>query len=289
MQITEINKIFINRLKDIYSQNEINAIFGILAEHFLKYATQELLLKKQEIIQDECRSKFFSALSELIKHKPVQYITAETGFYGMTMKVNEHVLIPRPETEELVDWVIQDLKREGQNATPQMNILDIGTGSGCIAIALKKNMPDAQIYATDISEQALKKAKENAEINKTQIIFFESDMLNLQYPIPDTQYSIIVSNPPYVTASDKEKMKKNVLDYEPAIALFTPEENPLLYYVAIVNFAKTHLKSNGNIYFEINEKFGDKVKQLLAGNGFSDVIVKKDLSGKERMTKAVKK
>lgn len=287
MQIAELNKIFLERLKSIYSPNEINSVFAILTEHLLNYSKKDLLLKKGEIIKDENASKFFILLEELEKNKPIQYIIGETEFYGLKLKVNNNVLIPRPETEELVDWIIKDVKSEN-NFSEKTKILDIGTGSGCISIALKKNLPDAVVFAMDVSENALKIAKENAIINNTDINFFQADILNSQFQILNSQFLIIVSNPPYITVQEKEKMQKNVLDHEPDIALFTPVENPLLFYDAIVNFAKKHLYKNGFIYFEINEIFGEQIKNLLAGNGFYDIILKKDLSGKDRMIRATK-
>lgn len=286
MQVAELNKIFLNRLKSIYSQNEINSIFGILAEYYLGYSKKDLFLKEKESINDTIISKFFSALAGLEKYKPVQYITGETVFYGQKLKVNENVLIPRPETEELADWVINDLKNFPGFAGKKIRILDIGTGSGCLAIALKKNLPMAVVSALDISDEALSVARENALNNNAEIFFFNADILKPGTLAGFAAYDVIVSNPPYVRPSEKKMMSKNVLDYEPHIALFAPGENALLYYEAVVNFAKTHLAGNGYIYFEINEGLGGKIKDFLAGEKFSGITLRKDLSGKDRMIKA---
>lgn len=281
-----MNKIFLNRLKSIYSRDEINSIFSILAEHYLGYSKKDLLLKKEETINESKASEFFTALAGLEKHKPVQYITGETVFYGLTLKVNENVLIPRPETEELADWVINDLKKPPVPAGKKIKILDIGTGSGCIAIALKKNLPEAEVSALDISMQALATAGENAKRNNVEIFFFKADILKPGALKEPGDYDVIVSNPPYVRLSEKEMMGKNVLDYEPHTALFVPEENALLYYEAVVNFAKANLAGTGLVYFEINEGLGREIEVFLAREGFSGITLKKDLSGKDRMVKA---
>ena len=193
-------------------------------------------------------------------------------------------MIPRPETEELVEEIIQGTKSKGQG----LNILDIGTGSGCIAIALKKNLPEATVSAIDISDEALLLAKENALLNQTLINFLRADILNIESGIrnQESKLDIIVSNPPYVRISEKNKMSKNVLDYEPHEALFVQDNDALIFYKAVANFALQHLSSGGKLYFEINEALGGEVKKLLTGKGFKQVEIKKDMSGKDRIVLA---
>jgi release factor glutamine methyltransferase len=221
-------------------------------------------------------------LSKLKKEIPIQYILGETEFFDLKFKVNNKVLIPRPETEELIEWVLKNSKLKTQNS--KLNILDIGTGSGCIAISLAKNLPNAEVYAIDISSEAIKIAQKNAEINKVSVNFIETDILKIE----ELQYTfdIIVSNPPYVRELEKEKMHQNVLANEPHLALFVENDNPLLFYDKIADLAKSYLTKNGNLYFEINQYLGKETVDLLKSKGFNTIELKKDLFDVDRMIKA---
>jgi release factor glutamine methyltransferase len=226
-------------------------------------------------------------LTELQTGKPLQYIIGYTEFYGLKFLVNPAVLIPRPETEELVEWALNSIT--GSN----INVLDIGTGSGCIAISLKKNLPNAQVSAIDISPEALKTAKENAKLNEVEVNFIETDILNIKsdpdsYRDENSKFEIIISNPPYVTLDDKKLMHTNVTDHEPHTALFVPENDPLIFYKAIADFAVVNLTKGGLLFFEINESLGKETVELLESKGFTNVELRKDMSDRDRMVKAVK-
>jgi release factor glutamine methyltransferase len=219
-------------------------------------------------------------VAELKLQKPIQYILGETEFFGINLKVNQHVLIPRPETEELVDWII----KSRENDYP--DILDIGTGSGCIAIALAKHLPAARVYALDISYDALALAKENSMNASTSIKFLHNDILTLPSKIDGSPFDTIVSNPPYVRVSEKQQMQPNVLENEPHIALFVDDNDALIFYKAIAQTATNHLKPNGTIYCEINEALGKETAEVFSDFGFADIEVRKDINGKERMLRA---
>jgi release factor glutamine methyltransferase len=281
VEIKDIIYLFRTELKNLYSAEEIeNFIFLSMQEH-LGYTKRHLQLKSNQRLEEKDTKRFLTIISELKHYKPIQYILGHTEFYGLKIRVNQHVLIPRPETEELVEEIIKNT-----NTGIELNILDIGTGSGCIAIALKKNLSKATVSAIDISDEALLVAKQNAILNQTLINFLQGDILQVRnkIKIPDkSHFNIIVSNPPYVRYSEKSTMSKNVLDYEPHIALFVNDDNPLLFYDAISDFALENLSSEGKLYFEINEALGTEVKELLKRKGFRNVIVKKDMSGKDRI------
>lgn len=219
-------------------------------------------------------------VSELKKEKPIQYLLGKAVFYDCLIAVHPGVLIPRQETEELVHWIIQ----EYQEKNPV--ILDIGTGSGCVAIALAKNLNNCSLYATDISETALETARNNADSNGVTIHFSLHDVLEMKSIPGFPLFDIIVSNPPYIKESEKNKMSRNVLEYEPAEALFVPDDNPLIYYQAIIRVAETNIKREGCLFLEINEKMGGALRILLNKHGFSDVVIRKDIHEKERMVKA---
>ena len=223
-------------------------------------------------------------LTELKTGRPIQYILGQAEFYGLPFKVNPSVLIPRPETEELVYWVISSV---GSSKLVAGNILDIGTGSGCIAISLKKNLPEFNLSAIDISINALLIAKENANLNQVDINFINQDIL-APCPAPTAaRYNIIVSNPPYVTIQDKTQMHRNVTDFEPHTALFVPENDPLIFYKAIADFATENLESGGLLFFEINESYGEEIVELLKIKSFNNIELRKDMSGRDRMVKAL--
>jgi release factor glutamine methyltransferase len=211
---------------------------------------------------------------------PIQYILGETEFYGLPFYVNESVLIPRPETEELVDWIQKENYKSAE-----LNILDIGTGSGCIAIALRHEFPSSTVDAFDVSEKALETAKQNATHNKLEVNFKAVDILNA--PAFNKKWDIIVSNPPYITENEKDTILSNVLDHEPHLALFVPDNDPLLFYREIAFFAQQYLTPAGKLYFEINRNAGNHTLELLTGMGYRDVELRKDISGNDRMVRAI--
>ncbi|MEK6616380.1 MAG: peptide chain release factor N(5)-glutamine methyltransferase [Bacteroidota bacterium] len=281
MKIKDTIHLFRDELKNLYSAEEIENFIFFSMNEYLGFTRRHLQLNATQSLGEKETERFKTILTQLKNHTPIQYILGHTEFYGLKIKVNEHVLIPRPETEELVEEIIQGARDKGQGT----NILDIGTGSGCIAIALKKNIPDATISALDISDEAILIAKANAILNQTQINFLQADILQLNNSLihPLNNFDIIVSNPPYVRLSEKEKMNKNVLDYEPHLALFVNDNDSLVFYKAIADFALQNLSSNGKLYFEINEALGSEVKNLLKEKGFRNVEIKRDMSGKDRI------
>ncbi len=281
MQIQEFKKEFFNKLNELYPTTEIQSFFNLLVEFSLNLSRIEVALKPDFEISKTDLEFLKKAQIDLTCQIPIQYIIGETEFYGLPFKVNKHVLIPRPETEELVSWIINESKVKSQKS--KVTILDIGTGSGCIPISLAKNLPNATIYALDISSEALKTAKSNAELNNVTINFIEADILNL-LELPQ-QFDFIVSNPPYVRALEKEQMQENVLKNEPHIALFVEDNNPLLFYDKISDLAKNYLSKNGDLYFEINQYLGKETVDLLASKGFKNIVLKKDMFGADRMVK----
>ncbi len=280
--VAKIIKTFKTELKNIYPPEEIRSFTDILLKHFADINKTEAFLYPDKNLNDEIIYKLASAIEKLKQEYPVQYITGQTEFYGLKFKVSPDVLIPRPETEELVDLIIKNHQNH-----QKIKILDIGTGSACIPVSLKKHLPETEIFALDISEKALHIARENAKINQTQIYFFNDDILNPQEN-KYTDYDIIVSNPPYVREKEKTLMQKNVLENEPHLALFVKDDDALIFYRAIINFAKNRLKPKGFIYFEINEALAGELKDLLKLNNFTDIEIIKDLFGKNRIIKATK-
>jgi len=282
MQILKFKTTFFSGLAETYPKTEIQSFFNILVEFKLKLSRIDVALNSDYEINTLDLNFLQKALFDLKKHKPIQYIIGETEFYSLPFKVNEHVLIPRPETEELVDWIVADVKPKTQHS--KLNILDIGTGTGCIPISLAKNLPNTKISAIDISTEAIKTAKINTQLNNVNIHFIEKDILNTN-SLPEV-YDIIVSNPPYVRELEKEQMQKNVLENEPHLALFVKDYNPLLFYDKIADLAKTHLTKNGHIYFEINQYLSEETKELLRSKGFKNIELRKDFFGVDRMIKA---
>jgi release factor glutamine methyltransferase len=232
-----------------------------------------------ELSGDEIE-KWNAVLHELEQQKPIQYIFGHTHFYGLEFEVNSFTLIPRPETEELVEWIIHENKNRGQ-----IKILDIGTGSGCIAISLAKNLPDAQVFAVDVSGEALAVAKKNAANNNVNVKFIQQDIL-VAVTLPE-QFDIIVSNPPYVRNLEKAEIKQNVLDYEPHLALFVEDTDALIFYRKIALLAKSNLPQNGKLYFEINQYLGPETSQMLEDFGFNNVMLRQDMYGNDRMVSAI--
>ncbi len=281
--IDKINKSFKTELKDIYPEREIQTFVEILLEYYAGLNKTDLILKSEEILKPTVNEQIENALFRLKKEEPIQYIIGETEFYDLKLKVNPSVLIPRPETEELVDWIIKNHKNN-----KKINILDIGTGSGCIPLALKNNLPNAKVFAIDISETALETAKQNAKLNNLDVSFTQLDILNAEIKQKFEKFDIIVSNPPYIREKEKELMHKNILENEPHLALFVGDNDALVFYKAIIHFAKNHLKKQGNLYFEINEAYGNEIITLLKENEYQDIEFKKDINGKDRMIRAVK-
>lgn len=283
MTLKDLGNKFIQNLNTFYHEDEVQAIYLIALEHVLKYRRTDYLLNKTEVISTENLNKLESILTTLKTWKPIQYITGETIFYGLPFKVNPSVLIPRPETEELVDWIISVCNSRFSINQQNLKIIDIGTGSGCIAIALKKNLPNAKVSAIDIAKDSLATAENNANLNVVEVDFIEQDILEVQQSKIEAQYSIIVSNPPYVTENEKSSMHENVIANEPHRALFVSNDNPLIFYDAIANFALNNLMSNGLLFFEINEYLGKQTVDLLNHKNFKNIELKKDMQGKDRM------
>jgi len=283
MTFRETEKIYTDNLSLVYDKREAASLAWLSISHVCKIERAEYLNLKDTEVPTDKNVSLLKILEELITGKPLQYVIGETEFYGLTFKVNPSVLIPRPETEELVEWILSDL-RKSKISIEGLKIIDIGTGSGCIPISLKKNLPEAQLYALDISTEALGVSKQNAAFNQTMVNFIQADILNLlNEQLTDEKFGIIVSNPPYVTDSEKQQMLPNVLQHEPHLALFVSDNDPLIFYKAIADFTLKHSDTNGSLYLEINENLGEETVQLLKHMGFKNIELRKDLSGKDRM------
>ncbi len=268
-----------------YEPNETKAIGRLIFEHFLGVTATDFIAKKDLRFSESQIVSIHKAIRKLQNNIPVQHITGISYFRDLTLKVNKHVLIPRPETEELVQWILDDTY---QNKDTSLQIWDIGTGSGAIAISLAKELNKVmkvEVRASDISLEALQTAIENAKFNNTKVDFFHHDILN--DTLPDQKYDCIISNPPYVKESEKALMQANVLDHEPHTALFVPEDNPLLFYKAIATIAKQKLRPGGSLYVEINEALGEKTTELFAGKGFVSLQLRRDIHSKNRFVKGV--
>ncbi|NJX14981.1 peptide chain release factor N(5)-glutamine methyltransferase [Tamlana crocina] len=281
MKLKAIKHKFQEELGMVYPAEEIDSFFNILAETY--YGLKRIQLATNPDLALTNSNKILKALGELKKERPLQYITGETEFFGMTFKVDDGVLIPRPETEELVEWVLRKAK-----PNTVIDILDVGTGSGCIAISLAKHLPQAKVFAIDVSPEALSMAKKNAQLNGVNVYFEEANILTLKRLSEEIKFDIIVSNPPYVREKEKQFMKPNVLDNEPHLALFVKDDEPLLFYKAITNFAINNLKDNGLLFFEINEFLGNAMIDLLRNKNFENIELKQDIFKKDRMIKAEK-
>ena len=273
-----------NELVNHYPEGEITGFISIIFYHLENLSLSQLNLKYKDSIKTETIQNIEYIVSELKENKPIQYIIGETEFFSLKFRVNANVLIPRPETEELVDWIVKDFIH-----FKNLRVLDIGSGSGCIAISLSKNLDCHNVNGFEISSGAIRASKINAKLNGVKVKFFKKNILKIFQKIYKKKYDIIVSNPPYVTQKEKELMHKNVLNYEPHTALFVEDDNPLVFYKTIAEFAKNNLKAYGCLYFEINEKFGTQIFNLLLGEKFNTVILRKDINGKDRMIKAILK
>ena len=288
MSIRELEKAFINELSGLYEFEEARNLAWLSVGHICKVTRIQYLGIKENQLSASQQSSLNDVLDELKTGKPIQYILGDTDFYGLTFKVNGSVLIPRPETEELVDWIIKDIKHERSNLS-QFNILDIGTGSGCIPISLKSILSAATISAFDISFEAINTSRANSILNDTKINFFQDDLFNMVQPeLLNGSFDVIVSNPPYVTAKEKASMHQNVLDFEPHLALFVSDDDPLKFYKSIAAYGQRHLAPNGKLYLEINEDLGEETVEMLRDNFYKNVKLRSDLRNKNRMIRAEK-
>ncbi len=264
-----------------YPETEISGFVRLLSESVLSMSYTDMILKKDRIVTAEESNSIAEIVDRLKKHEPIQYILGEAEFFGLTLEVNPAVLIPRPETEELVHLIVKS------QLPSQAKILDIGTGSGCIALALKSELPKSSVTGIDISEAALQTAKKNALKNELDVEFKLADILNWKdYSWP--KLDVIVSNPPYVRELEKEKMEQNVLAFEPEGALYVPDDDPLIFYRPITEFARKTLQKKGRLYFEINEYLGEEMKELVKSLGFSKVELHQDINGRNRMLECMK-
>ncbi len=288
MKLKDIKSTFHHRLDESYDKAEVDHFFFLLSEVYFDIKRIDLAMQPDTDIKDT--KLMFEALQQLEEHKPIQYIIGETEFFGLPFKVNEDVLIPRPETEELVSWIL-DCYSQRSEASHKLNILDIGTGSGCIAIALARNLKNANVFALDVSDKALTVAKMNAALNNAKVEYIKYDILSNCHAQLDAivdKFDIVVSNPPYVRHQEKVLMKPNVVDNEPHLALFVEDDNPLQFYDAIVQFSKYALTTNGQLFFEINEFLGKDTMDLMVKNDFINIELKQDIFRKDRMIKGKK-
>ncbi len=288
LKLKDLKQLFINSLKDIYPSEEVQSFFNLLANKHLCLSRIEIAIQPDKIVSEVKVLEFKKGISRLEKFEPIQYIIGDTEFFGLPFLVNKDVLIPRPETEELVSWIINDSKNK------LANILDVGTGSGCIAISLANKLKNATVSAIDISDKALSIAKQNASLNKVNVNFMSVDVLKFEKSEQlishlDSKYDVIVSNPPYVRMLEKELMQPNVIEHEPNIALFVEDEDPLLFYRKISQLSKQYLKQDGVLYFEINEYLSKEMKVMLDSEGFKNIEIKNDIFEKDRMIKCIRK
>lgn len=284
MTLTEYRIYFTESLVTIYPKTEITSFLYLLIEEYLGLQRIEFVMQPNFIIEKEKLNLLNEALNKLQKEEPIQYIIGHTEFFGLTFIVNKNTLIPRPETEELVAWVVDEIKHRELKQIKDISVLDIGTGSGCIPISIAKRCKNTSITAIDISKKALQVAKKNAENNSVKIKCIASDILNTTSL--EKRYDIIISNPPYVRNSEKKEIENNVLQNEPHIALFVEDSNPLIFYDKIATLSKQHLTKEGLLFFEINQYLGEETKQMLHKKGFKNIEIRKDIFRNNRMIKA---
>lgn len=283
MSLKTVRQKFHDRLDPIYGINEVSALFDLCCEQYLSLNKVDQLISIDRILSSAEIDKLDHVIGKLEIHRPIQYEIGHAYFYGLTLIVNESVLIPRQETEELVSWVLEDYP-----LNTQLSLLDLCTGSGCIALAIKSSRPNFRVIGADISEAALIVANKNASRHALDVSFKNQDVLSLDFSDHEL-YDVIVSNPPYVLELEKSLMGNNVLNFEPHIALFVPNDNPLLFYLSIATYASKALKVGGTLYFEINENQGTEMIAMLENIGFDGVVLKKDLNGKDRIIKCLKR
>lgn len=283
--VAEVMRGVVNRLSPEYGAGEARAMGRIIFENMKGWSAVDLAIKANEPMTDFMAGKIDGVVDRLLDDEPIQYIFGVADFYGMKLKVTPDTLIPRPETAELVDIIVKE------NMRKDLRVLDLGTGSGCIAIALARNLPFADVTAVDISGKALDVARENAAALHSQVRFLQGDILKLSDDgaLPgEEKFDIIVSNPPYIADSEKQGMEKNVLEHEPASALFVPDDNPLEFYDAILKFARLSLADGGKVYFEINPRYAREMVTLCRGYGFDDADEMRDSYGKLRFMRAMR-
>ncbi|MBS7233337.1 peptide chain release factor N(5)-glutamine methyltransferase [Flavobacterium psychroterrae] len=279
MRIKQYRTQFIKELSPFYDAYEAESFFYLILEDKHKLRQIDLALNHELTFSENDFVVWDSFLTELKKEVPIQYLLGKTHFYGLDFEVNENVLIPRPETEELVEWIINENSKI--DTSKKIKILDIGTGSGCIAISLAKNIPNAEVYGIDVSKKAIETAKRNAINNKTGVTFMLQNILETE--ALKCNFDIIVSNPPYVRNLEKEEIKKNVLDYEPHLALFVDDNDALIFYRKIADLAQNNLLDNGQLYFEINQYLGDETRELLEKMDFKNIELRRDIYDNDRM------
>jgi release factor glutamine methyltransferase len=281
MTINEARIALLNNLNTIYDERESSAITDLVFERITGLKKIDRILNKNENLSEQNARALKEFINQLMSHKPVQYVLGEAWFYGMKLFVNEDVLIPRPETEELVEWALGSLKKKAK-------VLDVGTGSGCIPIVIKKELPSAEVYACDISEDALAVAKKNAEAQGTQINFKQLDFLSAEQRSLLPEFDLIISNPPYIALQEKSEIDKHVVEYEPHLALFVPDADDLVFYRQLVEFGRSHLHPAGFMFMEIHYAKAPAVEELFRSNGY-EIERRKDMHGNDRMIKAWKR
>ena len=284
MKIKQYRTYFIQELAPFYDAYEAESFFYLILEDKQKLRQIDLALNHELTFEEVDIENWKTLLTELKKEVPIQYLLGKTNFYGLDFEVNEHVLIPRPETEELVEWIIAENSKTER--LKKIKILDIGTGSGCIAISLAKNIPNVEVFAIDVSTEALTMAKKNAKNNNVEITFLLQSILETDDLKQD--FDIIVSNPPYVRNLEKQEIKKNVLDYEPHLALFVEDNDALIFYRKIAQLAQKNLVENGQLYFEINQYLGTEMTDLLEKMNFKNIELRKDIYDNDRMMRGLK-
>jgi release factor glutamine methyltransferase len=294
MQIQEAFILLRNDLVALYGERESTLISHWVIEHITGLTRSARLIHHTDSFTAEQESDFHKFKYELLQWRPVQYVLGEAWFCGMKFFVDERVLIPRPETEELVEEVVDS--RQWPVASRQLTVdsqqpirvLDVGTGSGCIAVSLKKKKPEWEIWAVDLSTDALEVAKQNATSLAAEINFVQIDMLNEKSRAVLPVFDMIISNPPYIPLKDKAAMRENVLLHEPHLALFVSNDDPLIFYKEIIRFANTHLKHAGSLFFEIHDQLAEQVVSLLSANNYDQIFLKQDMQGRDRMISAIK-
>ncbi len=285
--VKETFDFFCDQLKSFYESNEAKSMTYLLFEEYLQVKKTDILLDPDRVISEFHISRISRAIEDLKEYKPLQYIIGRANFYGMDFIVTPDVLIPRPETEELVQWIIEE--NESFNLGEEhrrLDILDIGSSSACISISLSKHFAASHVNGIDVNREALKIAVRNNKLNNANVEFSYFDIFNEDNWDQFPQFDIIVSNPPYIREMEKQQMRRNVLDHEPESALFVSDDDPLIFYKTIIKFSLSHLKPSGRLYFEINEAFGAEMISLLEANSFLDILLKKDMNGKDRMISA---
>ncbi|MBK7668934.1 MAG: peptide chain release factor N(5)-glutamine methyltransferase [Sphingobacteriaceae bacterium] len=285
-KLQDIIAFYNTELSSVYEPGEINSLLQQACKHYINFSPIDITTRKNENLNQSDILKLYDCCKVLKKNIPIQYILGETVFYGLTFKVNSHVLIPRPETEELVELILNDCTTLSETT---LDILDIGTGSGCIPITLKYKLPEANVAAIDISQEALQVAQQNTLLNKTTVLFNQADILKQEAEYVLDMYDIIVSNPPYIAKTEALQMHERVKNNEPNIALFVEDNDAAIFYRRIIELCKNHLNAEGKLYFELNPLFANEIKQLAEkSNLFSSAILIKDLSGNTRFLKAIK-